>query len=154
MAVISPVTSFCPKLPYEKFKTIKKNIRLKINMAISGLQPGPATLVLKRWKEHPENRHRSLWKLCWFVSQHSPFHSFFLPFCFWEGKGGEGVEGKEGRRLRVWNKSAAFPGVRSSRGWGEQGARQKVLECRHRAIHVEQRQEAAAAEKEKPTRRG
>lgn len=48
MAVISPVTLFCPKLPYEKFKTIKKNVRLKINMAISGLQPGPATLVLKR----------------------------------------------------------------------------------------------------------
>lgn len=48
MAVISPVTLFCPKLPYEKFKTIKKNIRLKINMAISGLRPGPATLVLKR----------------------------------------------------------------------------------------------------------
>lgn len=48
MAVISPVTLFCPKLPYENLKTIKKNIRLKINMAISGLQFGSATLVLKR----------------------------------------------------------------------------------------------------------
>lgn len=57
MAVISPVTLFCPKLPYEKFETIKKNIRLKINMAISGLQ-----LALRLWcsggeKKCLENRH-------------------------------------------------------------------------------------------------
>lgn len=100
MAVISPVTSFCPKLPYEKFKTIKKNVRLKINMAISGRQPGPATLVLKRWKETSENRHRSLWKLCWFVSQHSPVSQFFVfPSVFEKVKVARGLkEKREGDR--------------------------------------------------------
>lgn len=48
MAVISPGTLSCPKLPYEKFKTIKNSIKLKINMELSSLQPGPATLVITR----------------------------------------------------------------------------------------------------------
>lgn len=61
MAVISPVTLFCPKLPYEKFKTIKKNVKLKINMAVSGLQAGLRLWCLRgREKKCPENKHRSL----------------------------------------------------------------------------------------------
>lgn len=51
-----PSDLFCPKLPYENFKTIRKNIRLKINMAIGGLQPGPATLALKKFKETPREQ--------------------------------------------------------------------------------------------------
>lgn len=73
MAVISPVTSFCPKLPYEKFKTIKKNVRLKINMAISGLHPGPRLWCLRGERKHPENIEASESRG---LSVSFPFHSF------------------------------------------------------------------------------
>lgn len=84
MAVISPVTSFFPKLPYEKFKTIKKNVRLKINMAISGLHPGPRLWCLRGERKHPENIEASESRG---LSVSFPFHSFF-PSVFKKVMGG------------------------------------------------------------------
>lgn len=85
MVVISPVTSFCPKLPYEKLKIIKKNIRLKLNMAISGLHPGPRLWCLRGERKHPRTSEPLQLVLCQSASH---FTAFFLPFLrrwWWEG---------------------------------------------------------------------
>lgn len=95
MAVISPVTSFFPKLPYEKFKTIKKNVRLKINMAISGLHPGPRLWCLRGERKHPANIEASASRG---LSVSFPFHSFF-PSVFKKVMGGWVAEEEGGQRV-------------------------------------------------------
>lgn len=64
MAVISPWTLFCSKLPYEKFKTIKNNIKVEVKMAISGPQTRPRLWCLRGEKKHPEQRPLKVALVC------------------------------------------------------------------------------------------